>query len=125
MGRNIFITLATLFIANYVSAQSISGKVVDENQEPVPYASCVLMNASDSTFVAGAASNLDGVFNLNVPEASYIIQISYIGYKTKEITMSYFICPICSQPLQIKGKSYIKNRCPLQISVTVHPSALR
>ena len=88
MGRNIFITLATLFITNYVSAQSISGKVVDENQEPIPYASCVLMNASDSTFVAGAASNLEGVFNFNVPKASYIIQVSYIGYKTKEIVCS-------------------------------------
>ena len=69
-------------------AQSITGKVVDEKQEPIPYASCVLMNASDSTFVAGAVSNLEGVFNLDVQEASYIIQISYLGYKTKEITCS-------------------------------------
>ena len=69
-------------------AQSITGKVVDEKQEPIPYASCVLINASDSTFVAGAVSNLEGVFNLDVQEASYIIQISYLGYKTKEITCS-------------------------------------
>ena len=48
MSRYIF-TLIALFIAGYVSAQSISGKVVDEKQEPSPYASCVLMNASDST----------------------------------------------------------------------------
>lgn len=85
-----FFILVVFSICSVASlmAQNISGKVVDEKQEPIPYASCVLMNASDSTFVAGAASNLDGVFNLNVPEASYIIQISYIGYKTKEITCS-------------------------------------
>ena len=31
--------------------------------------------------------------------------------------MSYFICPICSQPLQIKGKSYVcKNNHSFDIS---------
>ena len=85
-----FLTLVVFSICSVASlmAQNISGKILDEKQEPIPYVSCVLMNASDSTFVAGAASNLEGVFNFNVPEASYIIQVSYIGYKTKEIACS-------------------------------------
>ena len=46
-----------MILTNQMFAQNITGKVADEQQAPIPYASCVLMNASDSTFVAGAVSN--------------------------------------------------------------------
>ena len=67
-----------------VSAQ-VTGKVVDGKQSPIPYVSCVLLSIPDSTFVSGTVTNMDGYFELPVQQGHYIIQFSYLGYKTTEL----------------------------------------
>ncbi len=50
-----------------LSAQTISGKVIDENSQPLPYyANVVLLLLPDSAFVSGAISGEDGSFKLEV-----------------------------------------------------------
>ena len=36
---------------------TVTGKVIDEQQQPVPYANIVLLSLPDSAFVAGSISN--------------------------------------------------------------------
>ena len=63
-----------------VSAQSIKGKVIDENDEPLAYANVMLQKA-DSTYISGAMTDTLGIFVLEAaPEAS-MVQISFIGYE--------------------------------------------
>lgn len=45
---------------------TVTGKVIDEQQQPVPYANIVLLSLPDSAFVAGSISNEEGAFSLNV-----------------------------------------------------------
>ncbi|MBF1606508.1 MAG: hypothetical protein HXO35_00330, partial [Prevotella sp.] len=33
------------------NAQSVSGKVLDENKKPIPYANVIILSAKDSTFI--------------------------------------------------------------------------
>lgn len=64
-------------------AQNISGKVVDENNNPLPYVSVVLKSVQDSSYVGGVATNPEGLFTLPVKaDVEYALSISYIGYET-------------------------------------------
>ena len=64
--------------------RSITGLLIDkEEQEPVIQATVQLLKAADSSYVAGAVSDLDGAFTLKAPEnGKYILKITNIGYKT-------------------------------------------
>ena len=64
--------------------RSITGLLIDkEEQEPVIQATVQLLKAADSSYVAGAVSDLDGAFTLQAPEnGKYILKITNIGYKT-------------------------------------------
>lgn len=86
--KNLFtLILLTLCSMGVAMAQSISGRVVNENNDPMPYVSVVLQNAADSSYVGGVATNDNGEFTLNAQSGvEYQLQISYIGYKT--ITMN-------------------------------------
>ena len=50
-------TLLSVFISTFlsisISAQTVSGKLIDENSQPLPYANVVLLSLPDSTFVTG------------------------------------------------------------------------
>src|ERR1700743_847794 len=76
---------ACLSFAAVATAQvHITGKIVDTaTQEPLVGAS-VLVKGSTAATSAG----LDGSFKLNVPAGSNTIVISYIGYISKQITIS-------------------------------------
>ena len=64
-------------------AQNISGKVVDENQNPLPSVNVVLQTLKDSSFVTGIATASSGQFCIPVEQdTEYILTISYIGYRT-------------------------------------------
>ena len=70
-------------VAVQLQAQvTVTGKVIDEQQQPVPYANIVLLSLPDSAFVAGSISNEEGAFSLNVKETKDVLRISSIGYAT-------------------------------------------
>lgn len=63
-------------------AQSITGKVVDEQQQPVAYANVVLLKM-DSTFVEGTLSKEDGAFSLKGRKGEFLLKVSSVGYQTQ------------------------------------------
>ena len=65
-----------------LSAQSVSGKLIDENSQPLPYANVVLLSLPDSAFVSGTISGEDGTFTLEATLQNLLVKISSIGYKT-------------------------------------------
>ena len=65
-----------------VSAQIVSGKLVDETGQPLPFANVVLLSLPDSAFVSGTISGEDGAFSLQTTGENQIVKISSIGYKT-------------------------------------------
>jgi len=69
----------------------IKGRVMDENNQPVEYATAVLRNSQTNKFVTGAVSNYNGEFVIeNVDQGEYILSTKMIGYQktdTKNIVV--------------------------------------
>ena len=59
---------------------SISGRLIDDQQQPVEYANVVLLSLPDSAFVAGAVSDEQGAFRLVNPGSGKLLRISCIGF---------------------------------------------
>lgn len=64
-------------------AGTITGRVLDENQVPMPYANVVLMNRVDSAFVQGIVTGEDGTFALTSDCNDCLLKISCVGYATR------------------------------------------
>ena len=63
----------------------IKGRVMDENNQPVEYATAVLKNSQTNKFVTGAVSNYKGEFVIeNVDQGEYVLSTKMIGYKKTE-----------------------------------------
>ena len=80
----ILIALSFLFI-NFASGQRhIKGKVLDkQTKEPLIGASVVIPNMNKGTI-----TDIDGNFELDVPDGVKKIRVSYIGYKNKNIELT-------------------------------------
>lgn len=83
------IIVVSFLLTNYnIQAQvqakqsSITGKILDENQEILPYVSVNLHQVNDSSLVESAQTNEGGVFLFSkVAIGSYYIKIDLIGYQ--------------------------------------------
>lgn len=61
----------------------LSGVVIDENDEPVPYATIRVLSATDDKLVNGTIAEEDGKWVIrNVPEGDFKIIISFMGYES-------------------------------------------
>ena len=93
-----------------LSAQTISGKLIDENSQPLPYANVVLLSLPDSAFVNGTISGEDGSFTLEATSENQIVEISSIGYKTvyKPTTPAYIGIVQLVSDVQMLGEVVVK-----------------
>lgn len=69
--------LFLFFISAPIFAQ-LSGTVLDENGEPLPYASVYVRNSTN-----GTVANANGAYKLALSNGEYDIVFQYIGYKQK------------------------------------------
>lgn len=60
----------------------LTGKIIDEQGEPVPFANVVLLSVGDSAVISGGVSNESGVFVVPYEPTKIIAKVSYVGYKT-------------------------------------------
>jgi hypothetical protein len=77
-----YTVLLVLFMVNHLSGQTfqITGKVVDEQNQVIPFANILLLQASDTTFVKGTSADDNGFFRLTEVDADlYLLQASYVG----------------------------------------------
>lgn len=78
--KNLLMAIAMIFsYCMAIGQQSISGKVVDENNQILSGASIFLPELNK-----GVISNLNGFYNItNLPEGSFRVQCTYIGFTTE------------------------------------------
>lgn len=80
-------------------ADTITGRVLDENQVPMPYANVVLMNRADSAFVQGIVTGEDGTFALTSDCNDCLLKISCVGYASRWVeTRTAGVGDIVMQP---------------------------
>lgn len=62
--------------------RTISGTVTDEQGNSIPGANILIKGTS-----IGTISDMNGNFEIQVPSNQNILQVSFIGYKNKEVTI--------------------------------------
>ena len=85
MKRTLLLLAIILLSLNVLKAQyTISGTLADStSNEKLMFVNVGLMRASDTAYIAGAATNDKGYFKLeHIPGGNYIFQVSAIGYQT-------------------------------------------
>ena len=82
MIQRLITVILTIIVVLAAVAGTITGRVLDENQVPMPYANVVLMNRADSAFVQGIVTGEDGTFALTTDCDDCLLKISSVGYAT-------------------------------------------
>ncbi len=97
------------------TAQSISGRVIDEQSQPMPFANVVLVNRADSAFIAGAITKDDGTFSISTDKQDGLLKVTSVGYTTKFLDARQgSVGDIQMQPdTQTLGEVVVKGSRPL------------
>ena len=78
--RQFLLLLAMLSAATFAIAQNITGRIIDEQSRPMPFANVMLVNRADSAFIAGAVTKNDGTFTIETDRNNGLLKVSSIGY---------------------------------------------
>ena len=79
----LFSMMCLMVIAS--TAQNISGRVIDEQVKPMPFANVVLVSRADSAFIAGTMTKDDGTFSISTDKQDGLLKVTSVGYTTKYI----------------------------------------
>lgn len=104
--KSIIILPLLLFTVNIVNAQEtiITGTVVDELGDPLPSASIIVKGRTN----IGTATDLDGYYELNIPQDVDTLIFSYIGYQTQEVVISNRSeINVVMNPVAIEGEGFV------------------
>ena len=72
-----------MFFLPLLSFAQIKGQIVDQNNNPLEYATAVLFKQSNGDLVSGTVTDIGGFFIFEtVPEGRYNLEASFMGYQT-------------------------------------------
>ena len=120
MKRVILFSVMCL-VAVVSSAQSINGRVIDEQSQPMPFVNVVLVNRADSAFIVGAVTKDDGTFTIETDkqddgeqQSSGLLKVSSVGYIIRYIDARQGnVGDIQMQPdTQMLGEVVVKGHVP-------------
>jgi outer membrane receptor protein involved in Fe transport len=77
------------FTVNAQSGQQaryiISGFIIDDHDNAIPFANAAVYNNPDSALVGGAVSDEDGAFSIQMKPGNYFLKITFLSYEEKII----------------------------------------
>ena len=78
------VLIVQLYLLPVALAQvAVQGEILDEQQQPTPYTTVVLLSPSDSSVVQGKITDEEGSFLFEqVLSGEYLLNVSFVGYKT-------------------------------------------
>lgn len=80
---SLFLVVLSITTSFGQSKGGVRGKVVDENQMPVEFATVVLFNAADSSSIKAGYTLDDGSYDFAaIPSGTYYLQTLLVGYNT-------------------------------------------
>ncbi len=118
MRKEYFLRLAVItvlmMIAMTASAmkQDLSGKVVDEQGGPLPFANVVLLSLPDSAFVQGAVTDEDGMFNIVTDKNNGLFKVTCMGYQTLHVEAAPGLTIQMKEDAQLLNEVVVKGQLP-------------
>lgn len=111
--KKILFTAAAGLIAIGAEAQTVGGKVVDGQRQPLPYVNVVALSLPDSAFVSGAVSGDDGTFQLDAKGKGRLLRITSMGYKTQYKPVAADLGVISMEPeARVLNEVVVKSQLP-------------
>ena len=107
--------LVMMAVAAMAKAPDLTGTVIDEKGEPMPFVNVVMLSLPDSAFVQGAMTDEMGHFQISTPDSEGLLKVSSVGYETMYLNAS----TVGGQPIQMKeallilGEVVVKTPCNL------------
>ncbi|MFH4965951.1 SusC/RagA family TonB-linked outer membrane protein [Gaetbulibacter sp. M235] len=84
MKKNLLVMVLALFAFTIGHSQTtFNGRVLDENQVPLPGASIIIKGSSN-----GVATDFEGNFEINLPKGNEVLEVSFIGYISQNFETS-------------------------------------
>ena len=80
MIKRFILLLAMLSVVTFTTAQNITGRIIDEQSQPMSFANVMLVNRVDSAYVAGAVTKDDGTFSISTDKQDGLLKVSSVGY---------------------------------------------
>lgn len=82
----VFLLLFTVFATAQKGSLDIYGTVLDvRNQDPIPFATIIVLDTNTKQSIAGTTTDEDGKFNLSTNTSNIFIEIRFIGFETKKL----------------------------------------
>lgn len=84
-----FVLVAVSAASFAQSKFNVTGTVIEKGiQEPIMSATVQVLSLPDSAFVTGAATSIDGAFEIKgVKKGKYALKVSYIGYQNRVVAL--------------------------------------
>lgn len=97
--QNLVIVLSFLMSQFVLAQDGIVGRLQDQNNQSVPFATVAVVKLPDSTLVTGTTSDIDGEFHLKPTfSGEFVLKLSAIGYKE-----------IYTENFKVKENNFSKN----------------
>lgn len=81
--KYILLSMVLLIGVNSQAQQTLSGKVTDVNNVPIPFVNIILTGSE-----IGTTTSEDGLYSLEIPRASTALEFSVLGYRTQNISIN-------------------------------------
>ena len=99
-------------------AQHVKGRVTDESGVPLEYASVMIVDANDSTLIAGCVTNAGGEFEFErMYPKELILRVKYIGYEDHKRLLSHSVYDVgiikMKPSTSVVGEVIVKGSKPL------------
>ena len=89
-----------------------TGRVFDENGEPMPYVTVAVLNKADSTVVNGAMTDEDGAFRVVTDARDGLLMVALLGYDTQYVGFSQDITVRMQPATVMLGEAVVKAEMP-------------
>ena len=83
-----------ILVSTPTFAQTLSGKVLDELNQPMPFSTIMVKGTT-----IGTTSDFDGLYSIELPSENVVVIFSFIGYEPKEVTTNGGILNVQLEPL--------------------------
>ena len=108
----VLITAALTALTAVAMAPDVTGTVLDEKGEPLPFVNVVLLSMPDSTFVQGAMTDDQGQFKIQSLNNGGLLKVSSIGYETQYLNPVDGLIVKMNEATLMLGEVIVKSQLP-------------
>ena len=99
-------------VTAFAKTPDVTGTVLDENGEPMPFVNVVLLSLPDSSFVQGAMTDEQGHFQIVTLKNDGLLKVSSIGYETQYLNPINGLIIKMNEASMMLGEVVVKSQLP-------------